>query len=181
MTGVMSPEERYRALRALDVPEAKARKAAGFLLPTANVENAAAVLRPNLTFPLRLVLPWSSLVSDNDKYGVAMRGNGSNAHPILLLKPEYRRAKDAANKRAVEAMTVEGVRLEPLTQPLALVARVWVPDNRPGHDVANFAKCAHDAFERVVYAKDEWLHDVRWIRAGVDVDAPRAEIEIRPL
>jgi hypothetical protein len=39
----------------------------------------------------------------------------------------------------------------------------------------------HDALEGVVYTKDRWLDDVRWYRAGVDVDAPRAEITISPI
>jgi Holliday junction resolvase RusA-like endonuclease len=125
-----------------------------------------------------LTLPWSALVSDNRKYAAALRGKGV---PMLIHTEQYRNAKKAAKARAVDAMTVEGQRFPPLARPLALVARVWVPDNRHGHDVANFAKCAHDALEGIVYSKDEWLHDVRWIRAGVDVDRPRAEIEVAPL
>ncbi len=69
----------------------------------------------------------------------------------------------------------------PLAMPLSLRARVYLPDNRPGHDVANFAKCCHDGLERAVYVKDEWLHRIAWERAGVDIDGPRAEIEIAPL
>ena len=67
---------------------------------------------------------------------------------------------------------------QPADYPVALTARVWMPDRRPGHDVANFAKCCHDALEGLVYVKDEWLYDVHWIRAGVDVDRPRADITI---
>jgi Holliday junction resolvase RusA-like endonuclease len=57
-----------------------------------------------------------------------------------------------------------------------------VPDNHPRrHDAVNFAKCTHDALEKLVYTTDHWLYDVRWIRAGVDVDHPRAELTITPL
>jgi Holliday junction resolvase RusA-like endonuclease len=64
--------------------------------------------------------------------------------------------------------------------PLRLEARVYVPDNRV-HDVVNFSKCVHDALKGTVFTDDQWLHDVRWIRAGVDVDAPRCELTITPL
>lgn len=132
-----------------------------------------------LSLPIRLVLPWSALCSDNDKSAPAMRQSTTGkAFPVIILTGKYRQAKQAARKIGVEAMTVDGRRADPLEQPLKLTARVWVPDNRPGHDVANFAKCAHDALEKVVYTKDELLHDVRWVRAGVDVDRPRAELLI---
>jgi Holliday junction resolvase RusA-like endonuclease len=68
----------------------------------------------------------------------------------------------------------------PVEIPVKLEARVWVPDNRR-RDVPNFAKCVHDALEKLVYVNDCWLYDSRWIRAGVDVDHPRAEITITPL
>jgi Holliday junction resolvase RusA-like endonuclease len=32
-----------------------------------------------------------------------------------------------------------------------------------------------------IFEDDSQLHDVRWIRAGVDVDAPRCELTITPL
>lgn len=37
------------------------------------------------------------------------------------------------------------------------------------------------AFEHVIYTSDALVHSVTWVRMGVDQDAPRAEIEIRPL
>lgn len=178
----MSKEEIARALEAQGVPRDKARQVAGL---AAEPRERAAFLRvvgPELAFPIRFVLPWSALASDNDKYVAQIRRkDGGVPFPFITLTEKYRAAKNSAKARAAEAMTVEGQRFPALASPLSLVARVWVPDNRPGHDVANFAKCAHDALEGVVYAKDEWLHDVRWIRAGVDVDRPRAELEIAPL
>ena len=119
-------------------------------------------------WPISLRIPWSALVSDNAKYGVV---NGK-----LIAQKPYRAAKKAIGKLAADAMNGRPA----AACPLALVARVYVPDNRV-HDVVNFSKCVHDALKGTVFTDDQWLHDVRWIRAGVDVDAPRAEITISPL
>lgn len=128
----------------------------------------------NGEFPIRLTIPWSGLVSDNKKYAPAYTRGGS---PRLVLQHDYREAK---KKAARIARTVMAGR-EPIDAvPLELYARVWVPDRRRGHDTANFAKCLCDALEGIVYANDEWLHRTVWERAGVDVDRPRAEVEIRP-
>ena len=179
MTAHMTAEEIERGLIAQGVPGDKARALAaastkiGVLreAPAANFVTVDESKR--LDFPIRFTLPWSALCSDNRKYGAVIDGS----RPKLIHTAQYRAAKAAAKARAKDAMNDFG----PLTTPLALSARVYVPDNRPGHDVANFAKCAHDAFEDVIYTKDELLHDVRWRRVGMDVDRPRAEIEIAPL
>lgn len=123
-----------------------------------------------LDFPIRLVLPWSALVSENRRF--CARGNS------IFMTPEYRAAREKMVAVARAAMTLEGLVFQPLAQPLALVARVWFPDNRI-HDAPNFAGATHNALKKIVFVDDRWLHDVRWLRAGVDVDAPRAEIELR--
>lgn len=137
---------------------------------------AVDVQRAPISFPIRIVLPWSALCSDNRKYGAVLMGG----KPKLIHTAEYRTAKQKARKVAHEAMTVDGVRVPPISRPLSLHARVFMP-NKMVHDSCNFSKCAHDAFEHVVYDLDAWLHRVTWERGGVDVDAPRAEIEIAPL
>jgi Holliday junction resolvase RusA-like endonuclease len=151
------------------------RQAPGVLALAPDAVQLVAYVR----LPLSLVLPWSALASDNLSRSPVVVNVGPNQRPImkLVMKAPYRDAK--AKARAIARQLIGDV--EPVSQPLRLVARVWVPDNRAGHDVSNFAKCTHDAFEKVIYTKDEWLHDVRWIRAGVDVDHPRAEISITPL
>jgi Holliday junction resolvase RusA-like endonuclease len=117
---------------------------------------------------IELRIPWSCLVSDNAKYGVL---DGK-----LIAQKPYREAKKRIHALALEVM---GDRPSFL-QPVALVARVWMPDNRR-HDLTNSCKLVHDALEDAVVEDDSQLHDVRWIRAGVDVDAPRAELTITPL
>jgi Holliday junction resolvase RusA-like endonuclease len=134
------------------------------------------IVGPVLAYPIRLTLPWSHLVSDNRKYGATIRGG----KPKLLITEEYRAAKAATQKKAREAMTVDGHRFDPIGKPLAFTGRVFVPDART-HDVCNFAKCCLDSLEKIVVANDRWFYEVHWMRAGVDVDAPRAEIEVRPI
>ena len=148
---------------------------AGFVVETANSGATTTLVSVRfegpLLLPVRLRIPWSALVSDNDKYTVNPRKRGS-----LILTPEYREAK-----RRIAALAVGAMQDRPAAQcPLALVARVWLP-NRRKHDVCNFSKCVHDALAGIVYQDDMWLHDMRWIRAGVDVDAPRCELTITPL
>jgi Holliday junction resolvase RusA-like endonuclease len=123
---------------------------------------------PPSAWPLRITLPWSTLVSDNARYTV-------HYGRLHLTKP-YRAARKAIRHRVRDLM---GGTL-PVEFPLRLEARVWVPDRRL-HDCCNFAKGVADALEKHVYTSDKWLYEVHWIRAGVDVDAPRAELRITPL
>jgi hypothetical protein len=143
-----------------------ARRAAPLTVPTSPAP------APAIEWPLRLTLPWSHLVSDNDKYTPALR----DGRAVLVLTPEYREAKRQTRQLAERKLGDAA----PVAFPLSIEARVWVPDNMRAHDVCNFAKCCHDALEGVVYTKDRWLYRTAWNRAGVDVDAPRAEILIQP-
>lgn len=131
-------------------------------------ESRQAPARPPIGWPVALRLPWSVLVSDNRRYGV-IEGR-------MLATAEYRQAKAKIRALASDAMGAAA----PTKAPLRLIARVFVPDNRP-HDCGNFRKLVTDALEGVVYVNDRQLHDEQWIRAGVDVDAPRAVITITPL
>jgi Holliday junction resolvase RusA-like endonuclease len=128
---------------------------------------AAPTTRRELSLPVTISLPWSLLVSDNEKCEV--RGDKH------MLKSRYRQAKATIPARVREQLGD----VAPVGVPLALVARVYVPDNR-SHDVCNFAKLVHDALQGVVYQNDSQLWDTRWIHSGVMVDAPRAEIIIAP-
>lgn len=142
----------------------------------ANVESRGLELVTVIAWPVRILLPWSHLVSDNDKDVARLitRANGPAA--IKVITREYAKAKEQianlAKGKVGDAAAHAG--------PLALTVRVWVPDERI-HDMTNFCKLVHDALEGVVYENDRWLYDVHWTRAGVDVDAPRAEITCSPL
>jgi Holliday junction resolvase RusA-like endonuclease len=122
-----------------------------------------------IAWPVRIRLPWSLLVSDNERNKVRFGER-------QLSSQRYRDAKKMIAARVREQLgDVEAAAI-----PLALEARVWLPDNRK-HDTCNFAKAVHDALKGVVFVDDEWLYDTRWRRAGVDVDQPRAEITIIPI
>ncbi|MDB4914069.1 MAG: hypothetical protein JWM95_1713 [Gemmatimonadetes bacterium] len=137
--------------------------------PTPTLEEA-----PGIQWPVRILLPWSHLASDNTRQIPILR----HGTPALTLSAPYARAKGLIRDRAKQTLGFPAP--TPAAIPLGIVGAVWVPDHRI-HDVCNFAKATHDALETVVYTKDAWLYDTRWYRAGVDVDAPRAELTIRPL
>ena len=188
MTDQFTPSEMVTQMTRMGVPREKAedyakqfQAASGTTavpMAQAIAPHYARTLR--LEFPIRFTLPWSALISDNRKYGAATGRKGPTSFPRLVLTPEYRAAKHKARSEAINAMRLELIQFPALARPLSLEAKVFVPDSRI-HDVCNFAKCAHDAMEGVIFKTDSWLHDVRWIRAGIDVDQPRAELTITPL
>ncbi len=167
MSAPMTPAEIERGLIAAGVPKEKARGLARVqvMLDEGQRTNLATV-----ALPLRLTLPWTALISDNRKYSPATGSRGGK----MILRQEYRDAKSKARALARDAVG-DGL---PIAKPLRMIVRVYVPDARPGHDVCNFAKCLLDSLETVVFTNDSLLHRVVMERAGVDPDAPRAEIEI---
>lgn len=140
--------------------------------PDQREQHAALVADPPPPGVVKLRLPWSSLVSDNDRWAPAVR----DGRAILLLTEDYR-----AGKKRIVAVSEAVMNGQPaIKTPLRFEALVWVPDNRR-RDVVNFGKMVLDSLSGIVYADDSQLYDVRWLRAGVDVDAPRADITITPL
>jgi Holliday junction resolvase RusA-like endonuclease len=117
----------------------------------------------------RVRLPWSVLVPDNQKH-VPREGR-------LFLTPEYREAKNQARAKIAEQLAGA----PPLTTDVRLEARVYLPNLSRKRDVANLSKLVHDALSTLVYVDDSQIADTRWIRAGVDVDAPRCELTITSL
>lgn len=123
---------------------------------------------------LKLRLPWSTLLPDNEKWVPVL---GRNNKPKLLLTEPYRE-----RKARIEAVVREQVGdAPPFTVPVRLEARVYEPDRRVRRDIGNFGKLVQDALTAIAYADDSLIDDLRWIRAGVDIDAPRVEIHIQPL
>lgn len=130
-----------------------------------------------LTKTVRLVLPWSCLVPDNAKYAAGLRAGGA----FILLSSEYRTAKNRAVEKVEEQMRALGAVRFPPKMPLQIEARMYEPNRHKRRDVSNYAKLVHDALTGIVYADDSQLDRVVWIRAGVDVDAPRLELAIGAL
>jgi len=175
----MTEEEAIVAMRRAGVSEEAIQRwqrlPSSLAMPAAEfvIANPPA---PMLDLPIRLTLPWSALCSDNAKYSPAY----GKQQPRIILTAEYREAKRKTHWKAREAMTVGETRFPPLTGHLRATVRIYTPDARR-HDVVNFGKALFDGMEKVIYADDAQLRDVRILNAGVDVDAPRAEIEISPL
>lgn len=122
---------------------------------------------------VRLRLPWSMLIADNQRFAPALRGTRA----VLVMTQAYRAAKKKA-----------AVFLAPqysgpvITGRVRVTARFFEPDARTRRDIANYAKAAHDALtQAAVIADDSLIDDVRWIRAGVDIDAPRLELVVELL
>ena len=143
--------------------------------PIASLEIQA----PAIEWPVRLLLPWSLLVSDNERKEPYLVHEGGKPHARMRLTKRYREAKAKIEQLARGKL---GVVAAAADVELELTAKVWVPGGSYSrNDVCNFGKGVHDALEGIVYVNDNQLHATHWLRAGVDVDAPRAELTIAPL
>lgn len=180
MTSFLSVQAIESGLLRAGVPPEKARaealRQAGASSPALAPSPAPQPIAKAAEWPFRLSLPWSCLVSDNDKHRAQLRGTGPSAKAVMVITRSYATAEERIHALALQRM--DGA--SPAAEPLALHARVWMPDERV-HDLTNSCKLVHDALEGTVYQNDRWLYDVRWTRAGVDVDAPRCELMIWPL
>ena len=121
---------------------------------------------------VRVRLDWSMLCPDNQRFAPALR----RGKPVLVMTQAYRTAK----QKAKEALSRE----HPFTftGPVRVVAMLFEPDRRTRRDLANYAKLAHDALTAAgILLDDSQIDDVRWIRARVDIDAPRLELVVEAL
>lgn len=115
---------------------------------------------------VRIVIPFKHLVRDNGKYGV-MRGR-------MLLRPEYRQAKDTIEHIARRAILGS----QPTLAPVALHARMYMPDARR-RDATNYAKLVHDSLQGTVYVDDTQIRIATWENCGIDRENPRCEVTVR--
>lgn len=139
---------------------------------------APEIQTPTIELPFRVTIPWSELCSDNEKsVPYIRRVRGGNVVPGQKRSPRYDASFRAIKKRARaiadDRLPIDGIALE-------MHARIFLPPARR-NDAINFSKCTNDALEGVVYMNDNQLHRQTWERAGIDIDAPRAEITITRL
>jgi len=160
---------------SLERAREKAEQIAG--IPTARVARSVVeqLVMPPIPWPFKLRIPWTMLVSDNEITAAIVRG-----HAVPLRTKKYREAKKALRKLAIQALGGHN-RYEPANYPVEVTAEIWVPDAIRVHDVTNMGKQILDALETVIYTKDHWAHRTHWLRMGVCVDAPRAELTLYPL
>ncbi len=169
----MTAAEIERGLVAQGVPRDKARRIADGEVKAVEDRQPLATI----ALPFRLSVQWSLLCSDNErKTAATAKLADGKIVPRLVASARYTAAKGSIR---VKARLAAGD-VAPTTEPLAIRVEVWLPPARR-NDAINFAKIVGDALEGIVYANDNQLHDSRWIRRGVDIDSPRAEITISPL
>ncbi len=175
---VFTRDQIREQLRARNVGEAAIERVLDREFGVAESGKSApqAVVRETIALPFRLVVPWSLLCSDNEKEVGSLHRRGGEIYPRKVLSARYKTSKAAIQDKA----KIVAAGASPTTEPLAIRVRVWLPPARR-NDAINFSKVVHDAMEDVVYENDNQLHHIDWRRAGVDIDAPRAEIEITPL
>jgi hypothetical protein len=133
------------------------------------------ILRPAIALPFRLIVPWSALCSDNEHEVASLKMVNGKPVPFRKMTARYKAAK---HQIASRARAVVGDKAAPLEIPLSIHVRVYLPSASHTNDSINFAKVVHDGLQGVVYRNDRQLHRVLWERSGIDVDAPRAELEI---
>lgn len=158
-----------------DKAERRARQECGLPVDAPPTRKAASA---SIALPFRMVIPWSALVSDNDKERAsAYRGSDGQIKPRKVLTIRYKTGKETIRKLAREIVGTSPA----LTIPLRFVGRVYRPSQHR-NDASNFGKLVQDALSGIVYDDDTRLFHTTWIKvAETDVDRPRAEIEIDAL
>ena len=111
-----------------------------------------------------LVLPWSALCSDNERYMIV--------YGQERLSTKYR----GALKSIAEHSRIWW-RGAPTIQPVFLWARFWFPDLRK-RDAGNYRKALTDALSGIVYDDDRRVSDERYTKVGIDRDRPRCEVTL---
>jgi hypothetical protein len=127
-----------------------------------------------------IVLPWSSLVTDNNRQAwVGTR---------MMTTKEYKLAK----QRAVDAIETQigdtlpsdllAAGWQPLfASPVAITVMLFEPNRSAKRDLLNYQKLICDAMTGIVYADDSLIDDAHFTRGAPDIDRPRAEITVTPI
>lgn len=111
---------------------------------------------------IRLVLPWSVLVSDNE---------GSRG--LLGDRDGWRARRDAkAEARRLAGEQYQGA---PIAEPVEMTVVLWPPDRRQ-RDAANPVKCLCDALSGVVYVDDYLVAELHVSRRAPDPENARADV-----
>jgi Holliday junction resolvase RusA-like endonuclease len=116
-------------------------------------------------------------VPDNAKYAAGIKAGGA----FILLSTEYRNGKNKAVEQVEEQMRALKAERFPIAVKLRIEARMFEPNRSKRRDISNYTKLVHDALTGIVYADDSQLDRVLWVRAGVDIDRPRLELEVSVL
>lgn len=126
-----------------------------------------------LRFPATFVLDWACLISENRRFCARDVNTANGRRAKLVLTESYR----VARERTRRAVSQHFGAVAAVSEPLSLLARVYLPDTKV-RDVPNFAGATANALKGLLYTDDVWLYRVTWERAGIDAKHPRAEITL---
>lgn len=115
-------------------------------------------------------LPWSLLVSDNDRTQPVVAGSKVR----MVLSKRYKEAKEAA--RVLLMSQVGGN--PPLTGRVRITASLIEPNAHRTRDLSNFAKMVHDALSGIVYLDDGQIDSLTWRRGEPCIDRPRLLVAV---
>lgn len=118
---------------------------------------------------LRIVLPWSTLCSVNQRTN-PIRGR-------QFLTKRYRAALSNASVLVMGQVRGERPRF---TGPVRVTFDFFPPDRRR-RDCGNFTKLVEDAMTDIVYADDSQVHEHTVRKMYVDLVEPRVEVSVEPL
>jgi Holliday junction resolvase RusA-like endonuclease len=120
-----------------------------------------------LPTPVVLTIPFAAMASVNDRTIPTATGR-------QILSESYRRALTDA--RLLVAKQWRGL---PWDIEASLTIRFYWPDKRR-RDETNYVKLLEDALMPRALKDDAQIYDTRTIRAGIDPQRPRAELELVP-
>lgn len=123
---------------------------------------AALPLAPDPLPSAPLILPWSVMVSDNERFSVVYGQN--------RLSQKYRTAK-----ASIATLARLYWRRSVLDGDVHLVARFYFPDARK-RDAGNYRKALTDALTGVVYGDDSQLAGEHYLKGAIDRTNPRVEV-----
>lgn len=130
---------------------------------------------PDIASRRFLWLPWSLLVSDNDKYSPGTRkGPGGHRVGILLHTPRYRKAKKSGREALADQLKGADI----FCGRCHLTGVLYEPDRRTRRDPSNYAKLVHDICSKLVYCDDSQLDRSTWERGQPNIDKPGLALTI---
>jgi len=118
----------------------------------------------------RVSIPWSLLVSDNDRMQPVVR----EGMPRLVLSKRYKEAKQAVRVLLIAQTNSQA----PLMGRVRVTATFIEPNAHRVRDLSNFAKFVHDALSSIAYVDDGQIDVLTWRRSAPCIDRPRLEIAV---
>jgi Holliday junction resolvase RusA-like endonuclease len=114
---------------------------------------------------LKLVLPWTSVASDNERN----KARGGRAHSAA-----YKAARDAIHLHALDQ--IRGERPAFPEGPVEVRLRFYPPNWRP--DCHDTLKVIFDSLQGTAYANDKQIRSISHLVVDTDHDNPRVEVTV---